>query len=260
MKGILLAGGRGTRLFPVTKAVSKQLLPIYNKPLVYYPLATLMLAGIREILLITNPQDKASFEQLLGDGSNFGIQISYAIQNNPRGIAESIIIGEKFIAGDEFCLILGDNIFHGPGLGRDLMKHRKISGGTIFGFQVKNPDEYGIAVFDEAGNLTNLVEKPRIFVSNVAITGLYFYESSVTELAKELSPSARGELEITDLNKKLFESKLLSIQMLPRGTSWLDTGTFDGMHDASSFVRIVEERTGVLIGDPSEVARNQGWI
>jgi len=260
MKGILLAGGRGTRLFPVTKAVSKQMLPIYNKPLIYYPLATLMLAGIREILIITNPQDQAGFENLLGDGSNFGITLKYAIQDNPRGIAESIIIAEEFTAGGEFCLILGDNIFHGPGLGRDLMKHRNISGGTIFGFQVKNPNEYGIAVFDLDGDLVDLIEKPSKYVSNVAVTGLYFYDSSVVELAKNLLPSERGELEITDLNKKLLEMNNLSIQMLPRGTSWLDTGTFDGLHDASSFVRIMEERTGVLIGDPTEVARHQGWI
>jgi glucose-1-phosphate thymidylyltransferase len=260
MKGILLAGGRGTRLFPVTKAVSKQMLPIYNKPLIYYPLATLMLAGIREILIITNPQDQAGFENLLGDGSNFGITLKYAIQDNPRGIAESIIIAEEFTAGGEFCLILGDNIFYGPGLGRDLMKHRNISGGTIFGFQVKNPNEYGIAVFDLDGDLVDLIEKPSKYVSNIAVTGLYFYDSSVVELAKNLLPSQRGELEITDLNKKLLEMNNLSIQMLPRGTSWLDTGTFDGLHDASSFVRIMEERTGVLIGDPTEVARHQGWI
>lgn len=260
MKGILLAGGRGTRLFPVTKAVSKQLLPIYNKPLIYYPLATLMLAGIREIVVITNPHDKAGFENLLGDGSNFGVNLKFAVQDNPRGIAESIIIAEEFIGDDEFCLILGDNIFHGPGLGRDLMKHRDISGGIIFGFHVKNPNDYGIAVFDSNGDLVELIEKPSDFVSNVAVTGLYFYNSSVIELAKQLAPSDRGELEITDLNKKLLENGDLTIQMLPRGTSWLDTGTFDGMHDASSFVRIMEERTGVLIGDPAEVARHQGWI
>jgi glucose-1-phosphate thymidylyltransferase len=260
MKGILLAGGRGTRLFPVTKAVSKQMLPIYNKPLIYYPLATLMLAGIREIIVITNPHDKAGFENLLGDGSNFGITLKFVVQDNPRGIAESIIIAEDFIGDDEFCLILGDNIFHGPGLGRDLMKHRDISGGIIFGFQVKNPNDYGIAVFDSHGDLVELIEKPSNYVSNVAVTGLYFYDSSVIELAKNLVPSDRGELEITDLNKELLENGNLTIQMLPRGTSWLDTGTFDGMHDASSFVRIMEERTGVLIGDPSEVARHQGWI
>ena len=260
MKGILLAGGKGSRLFPVTYAVSKQLLPIYNKPLIYYPLSTLMLAGVNDICIVTNPDDLPLFKKLLSDGSQFGIKISYVTQSEPRGIADAILLSEEFLSGSEFCLILGDNIFHGPGLGRDLMRNRNITGGVIFGFQVRNPSDYGVAEFDELGSLINVIEKPENPPSNTAITGLYFYENSVIQLVKELKPSNRGELEITDLNKKLLLEDRLSLSMLPRGTSWLDTGTFDGIHDASSFVRIVEERTGILIGDPNEVALTQGWL
>jgi len=260
MKGILLAGGIGSRLLPLTASFSKHLIPIYNKPLIYYPLSTLMLAGIKEILIVCTPRDLKMYRDLFGSGSDFGISLTYQEQVKPNGIAEGIKLSRKFLNGDEFCLILGDNVFHGPGLGRDLMKHRGVSGGIVFGYQVKNPQDYGVAKFDAGNVMVDIIEKPRIAPSNIAITGLYFYENKVVNLVDSLKPSDRNELEITDLNRVLLQAGELELNMLPRGSSWLDTGTFDGLHDASTYVRIIEDRTGISIGDPKDVARNQGWI
>lgn len=259
MKGVILAGGRGSRLTPLTIATSKQLLPIYDKPLIYYPLSTLMLAGIRQILIITTREDQPLFKKLLGVGTAFGIEIHYAIQDEPKGIAQGILIAQDFLGGESFAFILGDNIFYGQGLGRELKKFHEIDGAHIFGYEVSNPTDYGVALFDKTGKIINLEEKPANPKSNIAITGLYFYDKFASEYAKSLSPSSREELEITDLNRIYLNLGKLNCTILPRGTAWLDTGTFNGLHDASTFVRITEERTGLKIGDPVEISKVQGW-
>lgn len=260
MKGVILAGGRGTRLYPLTTVISKQLLPIYDKPLIYYPLSTLMLAGIQDILIITTPADQSLFKEVLGDGGNLGIRISYAIQSEPRGLAQGVLIAKDFLGEDPFAFILGDNLFYGQGLGRELQKFQNIKGAHVFGYTVSNPSEYGVATIDAKGQVTHLEEKPEKPESNIAITGLYFYDNRAVSFAEELKPSKRGEIEITDLNNRYLEAGELSCTILPRGTAWLDTGSFNGLHDAATFVRISEERTGLRIGDPNEVARVQGWI
>lgn len=260
MKGVILAGGKGTRLQPLTSVVSKQLLPIYDKPLIFYPLTTLMLAGIRDILIITAPEDQSLFKKVLGDGSKLGIKILYAVQEVPKGLAHGIVIAKEFLGMEPFAYILGDNLFYGQGLGRELQKFNGTLGAHIFGYAVSNPSDYGVASFDEFGNVIGLVEKPVGSKSRIAVTGLYFYDNQAICLAESLVPSERGELEITDLNKLYLAKGQLKCTILPRGTAWLDTGTFNGLHDASSFVRITEERTGIQIGDPNEVSRIQGWI
>ena len=260
MKGVILAGGRGTRLNPLTAVVSKQLLPIYDKPLIYYPLATLMLAGVREILIITTPEDQSLFKKVLGSGSKFGVSISYTTQSEPKGLAQGILLAKEFLNGEPFAYILGDNLFYGQGLGRELHKFQNIRGAHVFGYTVSNPSEYGVATIDAKGIVTQLEEKPEKPASNIAITGLYFYDTRAVGFAAELKPSKRGEIEITDLNNVYLELGELSCTILPRGTAWLDTGTFNGLHDAATFVRITEERTGLRIGDPSDVAKVQGWI
>lgn len=260
MKGIILAGGNGTRLKPLTGIMSKQLLPVFDKPLIYYPLSTLMLAGIREIVLIVNPNQLDHFRALLGDGSNFGISICYLVQDKPNGITESLLIAKDFILGDSAALILGDNIFHGSGLGRRLANYQNIEGATIFGYSVNNPEAYGVVEFDSNGNVLSIEEKPKTPKSNVAIPGLYFFDGKAAELASKVKPSKRNELEITDLLNLYLEENKLEIEMLPRGTAWFDSGTFQDLHDASTYVRLMEERTGERVGDPYEVARTQGLI
>jgi glucose-1-phosphate thymidylyltransferase len=260
MKGIILAGGRGTRLFPLTKVASKQLLPVYDKPLIYYPLSTLMLAGVQEVLVITTPEDNQTFQNLLGDGSQFGIEIEYLIQHQPNGLAEGIKLAGDFLSGEGFAFILGDNIFYGAGLGRELMKYQRTSGAHVFGYLVSNPSDYGVAEIGSDGSVISLEEKPSKPKSSIAITGLYFYDEFAVEYANQLKPSPRGELEITDLNRRYLEMGKLQCTILPRGTAWLDTGSFNALHDAATFVRITEERTGLRIGDPNDVAKVQGWI
>ena len=260
MKGVLLAAGLGTRLHPLTKVTSKQLLPVYDKPLIYYPLSTLMLAGIREILIITNPEYQAAFKKVLGSGAEFGISISYAVQSEPKGIAQGITIAKDFIKSDSFAFILGDNLFYGQGLGRELQKFQHIKGAHIFGYTVSNPSEYGVATIEEHGSVSHLEEKPENPQSNIAVTGLYFYDNKAVNFAEKLMPSKRGEFEITVVNKLYLELGELTCTILPRGTAWLDTGSFNGLNDASTFVRITEERTGLRIGDPIDVAKVQGWI
>jgi glucose-1-phosphate thymidylyltransferase len=260
MKGVILAGGKGTRLYPLTTVISKQLLPVYDKPLIYYPLSTLMLAGIRDILIITTPEDQSLFKKVLGTGENLGIKLSYEIQHEPKGLAQGILLAKDFLQGSSFAFILGDNLFYGPGLGRELQKFQKIHGAHIFGYAVSNPSEYGVAIIGSAGQVVHLEEKPDKPISNLAITGLYFYDNRAVDFAQELKPSKRGEVEITDLNKLYLEYGALSCTILPRGTAWLDTGSFNGLHDAATFVRITEERTGLRIGDPNDVAKVQGWI
>jgi glucose-1-phosphate thymidylyltransferase len=260
MKGIVLAGGKGTRLWPTTKAVSKQLLPVYDKPLVFYPLGTLMNAGIREILMITNPEDDLLFYDLLGDGSQLGITIEYKIQDTPRGLADAFLVGERFIGTDPVSLILGDNIFHGPGLGRQLQQFKDIKGAEIFAYQVSDPTGYGVAEVDDEFNVLSLEEKPTEPKSNLAIPGLYFYDNNVIEIARAIKPSPRGEIEITDVNKVYMNLGLLHLNVLPRGTAWLDTGTIQALHDASTYVRILEERQGLKISCPEEIAWRSGWI
>jgi glucose-1-phosphate thymidylyltransferase len=259
MKGILLAGGAGTRLHPVTQVISKQLLPVYDKPLIYYPLSTLLLAGVREVLVITSRSQQDLFKQLLADGEQFGVKIEYGIQEEPNGIAESFIIGQEFIAGSKCALALGDNIFHGVGLGRGLQDFVNVIGAQVFGYKVADPRPYGVAEVD-GKKVVGLEEKPLEPRSNIAVPGLYFFDEKVTDYVSELRPSPRGELEITDLLRKYMELGTLSLEMLPRGTAWFDSGTFRDLHDASSFVRLLEERTGERVGDPYEVARTQGWI
>jgi glucose-1-phosphate thymidylyltransferase len=260
MKGIVLAAGLGTRLYPLTSVISKQLLPVYDKPLIYYPLSTLMLAGIRDILIITTPEYLSLFEKVLGQGTDLGVKITYAVQSEPKGLAQGIIIAKDFINGDSFAFILGDNLFYGQGLGRELQKFQDIKGAHIFGYSVSNPSEYGVATIDKNGRVTNLEEKPDEPKSSIAITGLYFYDNKAVNFAEMLKPSQRGELEITDLNNIYLGLEELSCTILPRGTAWLDTGSFNGLHDATTFVRITEERTGLRVGDPKDVARVQGWI
>lgn len=263
MKGIILAGGSGTRLYPITKAVSKQLLPLYDKPMIYYPLSVLMLAEIRDILIITTPEDNAAFKRLLGDGSKFGINLSYEIQEKPNGIAEAFIIGEKFIGNDSVCLILGDNIFHGNNFSQILKKSKnyaKCNEAGVFGYYVNDPERYGVVEFDEDGECINIEEKPTNPKSKYAVVGLYFYPKHVAEKAKKVKPSARGELEITTLNNMFLEEGRLHATKLPRGFAWLDTGTFDSLADASHYIETIEKRQGQKVACLEEIAFNNGWL
>ncbi len=263
MKGIILAGGSGTRLYPLTKVTSKQLLPVYDKPMIFYPLSTLMQAGIRDILIISTPTDLPNFERLLGDGSGFGIKLSYKVQPSPDGLAQAFLIGEEFIGGDSVAMVLGDNIFYGHGFGKMLAeakRHAEAGKATIFGYGVKDPERFGIVEFDGSGNVLSVEEKPLKPKSNYCITGLYFYDNRAVKFAKAIKPSARGELEITDLNRKYLEAGDLTVQLLDRGFAWLDTGTMESLFEASEFVRVLSQRQDVTISAPEEMAFRNGWI
>ena len=260
MKGIVLAGGMGTRLHPTTKAVNKHLLPIYDKPMIHYPIATLMAAGIRDILIITKPDDLRSFKNLLGDGNRIGVNFEYATQRKPNGLAEAFIIGKNFSQSSAVALILGDNIFHGTGLGRELVKYKDVDGAQIFAYKVANPQDYGVIEFSENGEIESICEKPIKPKSHFAIPGLYFYDASVFEMVKKIQPSARGELEITSLNEKYLVGGKLRASILPRGTTWFDTGTFDSLHDASSYVRILQTRQDMHVACLEEISWRLGWL
>lgn len=260
MKGIILAGGSGTRLYPITKAISKQLMPIYDKPMVYYPLTTLMQAGIKDILIITTPEDQPGFQRALGDGSQWGISLSYAVQPSPDGLAQAFIIGEEFIGGDKVALVLGDNIFHGDALDESLKQCTDPDGGIVFAYKVSDPERYGVVEFDEAGQAISIEEKPVQPKSNYAVVGLYFYDNDVIEIAKTIQPSDRGELEITAVNEEYLKRGKLNVTTLDTGDVWLDTGTIDSLSDATDYVRVIQKRTGQIIGSPEKTAYQQGFI